>query len=294
MYRVLRGAPVRDAIAGEIRNQAEELISKGVQPSVATLRVGDNAGDCYYEKAVRKNSEKYGIHCRNVVFPDGTPQEEIELALMALNDDPGIHGILMLMPFPKGVDSERLRSILDPAKDIDAITDASYAYLFDSGKTPDQYFCACTAESCMEILQRNGIGVSGKKVTIIGRSVRVGKPLMLMMLNANATVTVCHTRTKAEDRAEAIRSADIVVLATGQIESFGPDDFRDGQIIVDAGAGTGADGKMAGDLNFRAIEEAGKPADLFYTPVPGGVGTVNTTLLLRNVVRAAAGTVNGR
>lgn len=139
----------------------------------------------------------------------------------------------------------------------------------------------------MEILLKNDVELQGKKVTIVGRSVRIGKPLMLMMLNANATVTVCHTRTKPEDLKTACEEADIVILATGQIESYGPEFFREGQIIVDAGAGTGSDGKMAGDLNVKALTACDWSENVAYTPVPGGVGTVTTTLLLRNVMKAA-------
>lgn len=138
-----------------------------------------------------------------------------------MNGDPSIHGIIMLMPFPKFVDEARMKRLLAPEKDIDAITDASYANLFDAKRPLNDYFCACTAEACMEILLKNDVELQGKKVTIVGRSVRIGKPLMLMMLNANATVTVCHTRTKPEDLKTACEEADIVILATGQIESYG-------------------------------------------------------------------------
>lgn len=287
MARLLRGAPVRDAIANQLQEAVAELQKQDVFPKIATLRVGDNSGDVYYEGAIAKNSAKYGIECVNKVFSEEASQETLEQVLSDLNQDSSIHGILMLMPFPKSVDESRMKALLSPEKDIDAITDASYANLFDSKKSTADYFCACTAEACMEILLKNGVELEGKKVTILGRSVRIGKPLMLMMLNANATVTVCHTRTRQEDMKEACRNADIVVLATGQIESYGPEFFRQGQIIVDAGAGTGSDGKMAGDLNAKELETSPLVEDISYTPVPGGVGTVTTTLLLRNVIKAA-------
>ena len=287
MAKLLRGAPVRDAIANQLQEAVAELQEQGVFPKIATLRVGDNSGDVYYEGAIAKNSAKYGIECVNKVFSEEVSQETLEQVLSDLNQDSSIHGILMLMPFPKSVDETRMKALLSPEKDIDAITDASYANLFDAKKSTADYFCACTAEACMEILLKNGVELEGKKVTILGRSVRIGKPLMLMMLNANATVTVCHTRTRREDMKEACRNADIVVLATGQIESYGPEFFRPGQIIVDAGAGTGADGKMAGDLNAKELEVSPLVEDISYTPVPGGVGTVTTTLHLRNVIKAA-------
>ena len=287
MAKLLRGALVRDLIADQLRSDVMKLKENGVCPKVATLRVGDRSGDMYYENAIRKNSDKYGIECVNRVYTEEASQEELEEGLAELNGDPSIHGIIMLMPFPKFVNEARMKRLLAPEKDIDAITDASYANLFDAKKPLDDYFCACTAEACMEILQKNDVELQGKKVTIVGRSVRIGKPLMLMMLNANATVTVCHTRTKPEDLKEACEAADIVVLATGQIESYGPEFFHEGQIIVDAGAGTGSDGKMAGDLNAKALTECEWSENVAYTPVPGGVGTVTTTLLLRNVMKAA-------
>lgn len=287
MAKLLRGAPVRDAIADQLQADVETLKEQGICPKVATLRVGNNSGDMYYEGAISKNSAKYGIECVNKVYSEDVSQEELEQALMNLNQDSSIHGILMLMPFPKSVNEDRMKALLSPEKDVDAITDASYANLFDAKKSTADYFCACTAEACMEILLKNGIELKGQKVTILGRSIRIGKPLMLMMLNANATVTVCHTRTRAEDVKAACQNADIVILATGQIESYGPEFFRKGQVIVDAGAGTGSDGKMAGDLNAKAVDASELAEDISYTPVPGGVGTVTTTLLLRNVIKAA-------
>lgn len=284
MHKILRGAPVRDQIDNEIIEGVESFKSKGVVPTVATFRIGDDDGEIYYENAIIKRSAKYGMEHKGVVLNDGVSQEEAEEALRSLNDDANVHGIIMLMPFPKSIDGERLKAILNPDKDIDAITDASYAYLFANKK--DAFF-ACTAESCMEILKFYEYDLTGKQVTILGRSLRVGKPLMLMMMNANATVTVCHTRTKREDMEAAIDRADIVILATGQIESYTADLFRDGQVIIDVGTGTGKDGKMAGDLDAKGVEASETLTELAYSPVPGGVGTVTTALLLRNVLKAA-------
>lgn len=284
MHRQLRGAPVRDEIEKELIVRIEALNAAAVTPTVATFRIGEDDGEKYYEDAIHKRAAKYGIAGRRVVFEEGIAQEEAEEALRNLNDDPSVHGIILLMPFPSGIDGERLRAILDPQKDIDAITDSSYADLFAA---KENAFYACTAESCMEILRFHDIPLKGRKVTIVGRSLRVGKPLLLMMMNAHATVTVCHTRTRKEDLQAACSGADIVVLASGQIEGYGPELFRDGQIIVDVGTGVGRDGKMAGDFDAKALEACGTPEELAYTPVPGGVGTVTTTLLLRNVVKAA-------
>ena len=284
METLLRGAPVRDAIDGEIKLRVKELKAEGCDPMVATFRIGDDDGEQYYEKAVIKRASEYGFDCKVVVLPEDVSQEEAEAELRALNEDARIHGILMLMPFPKSIDSDALTSLLSPEKDIDAITDASYSNLFTNKK--DGFF-ACTAESCMEILRHYDVDLKGKHVVIVGRSLRVGKPLLMMMLNANATVTVCHSRTKEGDLRRALYNADIVVLATGLTEYYGPEFFRDGQIIIDVGTGRGKDGKMAGDFDSKSWEQDKDPEHLCYTPVPGGVGTVTTTLLLRNVVKAA-------
>ena len=284
MHTLLKGAPVRDAIDQDIISRVELLTKAGNTPKIATFRIGEDDGEKYYEGAIIKRAGKYGIDCESVVLDEAVSQSTAEEELERLNNDDNIDGIIMLMPFPKSIDGERLRALLDPAKDIDAITDASYANLF--ANDPNAFY-ACTAESCMEILKFYGVDLKGKQVTIVGRSMRVGKPLMLMMMNANATVTVCHTKTTDENLREACERADVVVLATGQIESYSPKLFHDGQIIIDVGTGTGKDGKLAGDFDSGALEAEGMPKSLSYSPVPGGVGTVTTALLLRNVVKAA-------
>ena len=284
MHTLLKGAPVRDAIDRDIISRVDSLKKSGNVPKIATFRIGEDDGEKYYEGAIIKRAAKYGIECESVVLEEEVAQEAAEKELARLNGDDATCGIIMLMPFPKTIDSERMRSLLSPAKDIDAITDASYAKLF--ADDPDAFY-ACTAESCMEILKFYGVELKGKQVTIIGRSMRVGKPLMLMMMNANATVTVCHTRTTDENLKEACERADVVVLATGQIESYSPELFHDNQVIIDVGTGTGKDGKLAGDFNSGALDKPGMPSSLNYSPVPGGVGTVTTALLLRNIVKAA-------
>lgn len=284
MHEILHGAPVKEKIEQWISAETSALAEREIVPTIATVRVGDDAGETYYEKSIIRRSEKLGFRSNAVCFADGTPQEDIEREITRLNADSEINAIMLLMPFPKYIEADRMIRLLDPAKDVDANTDASYAKLFANRK--DAFF-ACTAEACMEMIRFYEGDLTGKKVTIVGRSLRVGKPLMLMAMNANATVTVCHTRTRKEDLVAAVENADIVVLATGQIESFDSGFFHEGQIIIDVGTGTGSDGKMAGDLNAKELQRTGLPETIKYTPVPGGVGTVTTAILLRNVVKAA-------
>lgn len=284
MEKEIKGIPVREKIEKTLSEDISKLKTLNIVPKVATIRVGTDSGQIFYEKAITKRADKYGILTENIVFDEYVNEEVIEEKIRALNEDNDIHGIIVFMPLPKHIDSMRISSLISPSKDIDAITDISYARLL-SGRDRENTFFACTAESCMEILKNNGYDVSGKRVTIFGRSLRVGKPLMLMMMNDNATVTVCHTKTLEEDAISLSKNADIVILATGNTGGYDRRFFKDGQIVVDVGTGAGKDGKIAGDLNVSDLMDS--EIDIRYTPVPGGVGAVTTTILLRNVVKAA-------
>lgn len=284
MLKELSGDGVRNEIEANIRESVRRSKELGVVPKLALIRAGDDDGQNYYVNAILGLSEEYGIETQSISFASSISQALIEVTLQAVNEDDSVHGILMLRPLPDGIDSEKLRGMLNPAKDVDAITDQSIADLF-SGK--EDAFNACTAEACMEVLRYHGIDPDGKNVTILGRSLTVGKPLAIMMLNADATVTVCHSHTPEEDQIEYCRDADIVVLATGKTQGYDSRYFRDGQIILDVGTGTGRDGKMHGDLDIDEIKESGKISDLTYTPVPGGIGKVTTAILLRNIIKAA-------
>jgi len=284
MFRELSVDGVKKEIDTYIRESVRSFSELDIVPKLALISVGDDDGQKYYENAIIRQGGSYGIETQSISFSDDVSQALVEVALRAVNEDENVHGIILLRPFPESIDGERLRTMLNPAKDVDAITDISMADLF-VGK--EDAFFACTAEACMEIVRFHGIELAGKRVTILGRSITVGKPIALMMLAQNATVTICHSATPAEDTAKACREADLVVLATGLTQQFGSEYFRDGQIILDVGTGTGADGKMHGDLNIEEIKESGTISDLTYTPVPGGIGRVTTSVLLRNIIKAA-------
>lgn len=284
MLKQLTGECAKKAIETYITESVKSYAEEGVVPKLAVIRAGGDSGQDYFENAILKESDRYGIETQAIRFPESVNQALFEAALTAINEDDSIHGIIMLRPLPEGLNSEKLRKMLNPAKDVDAITDISMAELF-AGK--DDTFFACTAEACIEVMRHHGIDPAGKKVTIVGRSLTVGKPLAIMLLNKDATVTVCHSRTPEEDQIKACRDADIVVLATGCTQSYGSRFFRDGQIILDVGTGTGRDGKMHGDLDIEEINESGEISDLLYTPVPGGIGMVTTAILLRNIIKAA-------
>ncbi|MBE6040194.1 MAG: bifunctional 5,10-methylenetetrahydrofolate dehydrogenase/5,10-methenyltetrahydrofolate cyclohydrolase [Clostridiales bacterium] len=284
MFIELHGDAVKEKIEEYIIRSVEEYKGRGIVPKLAVIRAGEDSGQQYYENAILKQSAAYGIETQAINFTSNISQALIDVTLQAVNEDEGIHGIIMLRPLPASIDGEKLRTMLNPAKDVDAITDISIAELF-TGK--EDAFFACTAEACMEVMHHYGIDPSGRRVTIVGRSLTVGKPLAIMMLNEDATITVCHSKTPKEDQIKACRDADIVVLATGMTQGYGTEYFRDGQIILDVGTGTGRDGKMHGDLDIDEIKEKGEITDLTYTPVPGGIGRVTTALLLRNIIKAA-------
>lgn len=284
MFIELHGDAVKEKIEEYIIRSVEEYKGRGIVPKLAVIRAGEDSGQQYYENAILKQSAAYGIETQAINFTSNISQALIDVTLQAVNEDEGIHGIIMLRPLPASIDGEKLRTMLNPAKDVDAITDISIAELF-TGK--EDAFFACTAEACMEVMHHYGIDPAGRKVTIVGRSLTVGKPLAIMMLNEDATITVCHSKTPKEDQIKACRDADIVVLATGMTQGYGTEYFRDGQIVLDVGTGTGRDGKMHGDLDIEEIKEKGEITDLTYTPVPGGIGRVTTALLLRNIIKAA-------
>ena len=284
MIKKLSGEPVKQKIENHIITSVNSLKSEGINPKLAVIRAGEDARQIFYENAIIKASSEYGIETQVINFKNNVSQPYLEIAVQAVNDDPEIHGVVLLRPFPDQVDGEKLRQMLAPGKDVDSITDISIADTF-VGK--EDSFYACTAEACIELIDYYEIPLEGKTVTIIGRSLTVGKPLAMMLLNRNATVTICHSKTPKDEQIKACKNSDIIILATGQTQSFGTEFFKDNQIIIDVGTGTGKDGKMHGDLNIEEIESTGEIKDLIYTPVPGGVGRATTALLLRNIVKAA-------
>jgi len=284
MFRELHVDGVKKEIDKYIRESVRTFAEQDIVPKLAVIRAGNDDGQRYYENAIIRQSRVYGIETQSISFSEDVSQALMEVALRAVNEDEGVHGVILLRPFPENIDGERLRTMLNPAKDVDAITDISIAELF-VGK--EDAFLACTAEACMEIVRYHGIQLAGRRVTVLGRSITVGKPIAMMMLGENATVTICHSGTLEEDTIKACRDADIVVLATGLTQRFGSRYFRDGQIILDVGTGMGDDGKMHGDLDIDEIKESGVISELTYTPVPGGIGRVTTSVLLRNIIKAA-------
>ncbi|MBR3257612.1 MAG: bifunctional 5,10-methylenetetrahydrofolate dehydrogenase/5,10-methenyltetrahydrofolate cyclohydrolase, partial [Eggerthellaceae bacterium] len=246
-------------------------------------RVGERDDDLSYERGATKRCESLGLGLKKFVLAADCTQEELMAAINEVNTDPNIHGCLMFRPLPKTLDEVAACAALDPAKDVDGITQGSMFGVF--ANQPIGY-PPCTADACMQVLRHYGYNLTGAKVAVVGRSLVIGKPVSMMLQAANATVTMCHTRTK--DLPGTCREADILVVAAGHIGTVGADAVREGQVVIDVGINWDeAAGKLCGDVDFAAAE----PVVAAITPVPGGVGSVTTAVLAKHVVQAAERTL---
>ena len=279
MAELLKGKPVADAMIAQMRVRAEALRARGVEPTLCVVRVGERADDLSYEKGVIKRCEQVGVTLRQVILPETVTQAEFEEAFEAVNRDPNVHGILLFRPLPKTLDSERIRKLFDPNKDIDGWTDGSLAGVYAN---TDLGFAPCTAQAVIEILRHYGIDPKGKRAVVIGRSLVIGRPVSMLLMHANATVTTCHTRTV--DVPAIAREADILVCAAGVMKSVTEAYTNPDQVVVDVGIHFDEEtGKLCGDVDFDRVA----PVVKAITPVPGGVGSVTTCVLLDPVLKAA-------
>ncbi len=279
MAEILKGKPVADAISAKIREDVENLNQNQIYPTLAILRVGEREDDLSYERGAMKRCENTGVAVKNVILPQDVDEALFFQTLEELNQDESVHGILMFRPLPKQIDGEKARRMLNPAKDVDGCTDGSLAGVFANAKVG---FPPCTAEAAMEILHHYQIDPKGKRAVVIGRSLVIGRPVSMLLMHENATVTICHTKTS--DVASIARNAEIIVAASGQMESIGQEYFGNNQVVVDVGIGwNDAKQKLCGDVKFEEAE----PVVGAITPVPGGVGAVTTAVLVKHVVEAA-------
>lgn len=290
MAKQLLGKEVTAALNAKLQAQVAELKAKGVTPKLGILRCGENPSDLSYENGATKRAELIGVEVEKFVLSEDVSKEELIATIHKLNADDSIHGVLMFRPLPKHLkaDQNEICNALDPAKDVDCMTDLSNAGVFE-GRS-DLGFAPCTPQACMEILDYYGIDCKGKNAVVIGRSLVVGKPAAMMLMGKNATVTVCHTRTV--NTAEIARGADILVTSAGVLKSLTKDFVRPGQVVIDVSINwdpekpnsRGSKGAIAGDAVFEEVE----PIVEAITPVPGGVGSVTTSVLIGHVVEAAA------
>ena len=278
MARQLLGKEVTAALNERIKADVATLNAKGVKPTLGIIRVGERPDDLSYERGATKRCETLGVEYKKYLLPADVSQEELLKVIDEVNKDENIHGVLMFRPLPKHIDQTLVENALCAEKDVDCQTDASLGGVFTGKKVG---FPPCTPQACMEILDHYGIDCTGKKAVVIGRSLVVGKPAAMMLIKKNATVTVCHTRTV--DMPSVTREADILVVAAGRSGVVGADYVAPGQIVIDVGINVNEEGKLCGDVDYAAVE----PIVDAITPVPGGVGSVTTSVLVGHVVEAA-------
>ncbi len=279
MADILKGGPVTENLNRRMASEAVRLRERSVVPTLAILRVGERSDDLSYEAGAMKRCRSVGVEVKNVILPKDVDSKTFFDTVEQLNNDSHVHGILMLRPLPEQLDGEKARQMLNPEKDIDGCTDASLAGVFTNTELG---FPPCTAQAAMEILDYYGINCTGKNAVVIGRSLVVGRPVSMMLMHKNATVTICHTKTA--NMAEVTKEADILIVCSGKMESIGKEYLREGQTVIDVGIGWNEEkGKLCGDVKFDEAEKIVSAV----TPVPGGVGTVTTSVLVSHVIEAA-------
>lgn len=278
MAELLKGAPVAAAISEELIARAETLKQAGCIPTLAILRMGERPDDISYETGAVKRCDKIGIAVKRFLLPADCTKEQLLDTIREINADKAIHGCLIFRPLPDKEMENAACALLAPEKDVDCMTSGSLASVF-TGKGAG--YPPCTAQACIELLDYYGIALKGKRVTVIGRSLVIGKPVAMMLLQKNATVTICHTRTV--DMPAACRSAEIVIAAAGKAGVVDKAFAAPGQVLVDVGINVDENGKLCGDVKFDEVE----PVAAALTPVPGGVGSVTTAVLAKHVIEAA-------
>lgn len=282
MAQLLTGKEVVAAMAEDMKGRVERLRLQGIEPTLAIVRVGERPDDLSYERTAIKRAAGLGIAIKQYVLESLAPEAALRATLQSINFDTTVHGCLMFRPLPSYMDEKALCDELTAAKDVDGISMTSLASVFTDGH---QGFPPCTAQACVTMLDHYRIPLVGKHVVVIGRSLVIGKPVAMMLLRRNASVTICHSRT---ENLEAItKSADIVICATGRARAFGARYFSPGQTVLDVGINFDAHGKLCGDVDFEEVE----PIVGAITPVPGGIGSVTTSTTMEHTVRAAEQTL---
>ncbi|ELC8412202.1 bifunctional methylenetetrahydrofolate dehydrogenase/methenyltetrahydrofolate cyclohydrolase [Clostridium perfringens] len=274
MDKILSGKTVAIDIKGQIKNYTEELKASGKSLKISSILVGDDGGSVYYQNFQEKLANNLGIDFEKIKLDEIISEENLKLKIEELNKDDSVNGIMLLLPLPKHIDERAVTNLIDADKDLDCLSEVSVGRFYKGEKC----FMPCTPNSVITLLKAYNIEIEGKEVVIIGRSNIVGKPLFQMFLNENATVTVCHSRTK--NLKEVCKRADILVVAIGRANFIDSSYVREGAVVIDVGTSE-VNGKITGDVNFDDVYEKAS----LITPVPGGVGSLTTTLLLKNVCK---------
>lgn len=279
MAKHLKGIDVVRALSETLKTDVARLKEKGIAPCLCVVRAGESPDDIAYEKGIAKRCEATGIEMRHLVLEEDATTSQVVESIEELNADDTVHGVLIMRPLPGGIDDGAVRDALAPEKDMDGITDLSMAAVYAGARDA---FAPCTAEACIELLDYYNIELAGKNVVVVGRSLVIGKPVAMMLIKKNATVTVCHTKTV--DMEGICKRADIIVAAAGSAGMIGAGHLSPGQVVVDVGININKDGNLVGDVDFDAADAVVEA----LTPVPGGVGTVTSAILAKHVVQAAS------
>jgi len=275
--QLIDGKAVAAKLRGEVATAAAAMRARGIAPTLAVVLVGDDPASAVYVRSKTKAAREANVDVRDHKLPATTTQAELMALVKALNDDPVVDGILVQMPLPSQLDSDAVMRAIDPAKDVDGLHPMSLGYLAQGRPV----FVPCTPKGCMRLLREVGAELTGARAVVLGRSLLVGKPISLLLQNANATVTMCHSKTR--DLPGEVRRADIVVAAIGRPEMVRGDWIKDGAIVLDVGINRLDTGKLVGDVELTAAAQRARA----ITPVPGGVGPMTIACLLENTVEAA-------
>ena len=283
MANILKGKPVAEAINQDSISRINILLSHNIIPTLAIIRIGQNKDDISYENNIISKAKQLNINIKSVIFNENVEFDEFYNTLKALNSDSNIHGILLLRPIPDYLNNDLARCSIAESKDVDGCNNLSLLDIFVNNK---KGFAPCTAQAAIEILNYYKIDIQGKNVVVVGRSLVVGKPLSMLLLNNNATVTICHTKTN--NLKDICKKADIVISATGKMESLDATYFNSKQTVIDVGISwNDTKNKLCGDVLFEDVVDLVEN----ITPVPGGVGSVTTSILLNHVVIACENSI---
>lgn len=271
----LRGKKVSDGIKEYVSKELETL---SFVPKLAIVRVGENPDDMSYERGATKKLKSFGLDVASYVFPQDISDEDFKKAFKDINEDDEVTGILLLRPLPRTINEKDIENMIDPKKDLDGISPINIAKVFAGDTTG---FSPCTAEAVIEVLKAYDIELTGKRVTVVGRSMVVGKPVSMLLLKENATVTMTHTKTV--DLRKRCSDAEIVIAAAGRAKMLNSDYCGQDAVMIDVGINVDENGKLCGDVDYATLDGKASAA----TPVPGGVGTVTTAVLAKHLIQAA-------
>jgi len=277
MAELLNGKLLSDQVKLAVKAEVETLKRQGVTICLAVVIVGKDPASRVYVNNKKKACELVGIQSREYALPEETTEEELLALVDELNRDRSVNGILVQLPVPKQIDDHKIIAAIDPKKDVDAFTEGCVGKIMIG----DYDFLPCTPAGCMDLIRLSGIDLTGKEAVVVGRSNIVGKPMAMLLLHANATVTICHSRT--QNLKEVCRRADVLVAAVGKAKMITADMVKPGAVVIDVGMNRDENGKLCGDVDFDAVKDVAG----FITPVPGGVGPMTIATLMRNTVTAA-------